>query len=87
MATPISCKQVDDTFGPYAEGCRGGFDFTLLFEESILSMLPLGLLLIVVPFRVFYFFRRAIKVDPSSWLALKLVGGPSQSCISPCTAA
>lgn len=86
MATPESCKQVDDTFGPYAEGCRGGFDFTLLFEESILSILPLALLLIVVPFRISYLFRRTIKVDPSSWLASKLVGGPTQRCTSHCTA-
>lgn len=73
MATPASCKQVDDTFGPYAKSCRGGFDFTLLFEETILSILPLGLLLIVVPFRISYLFRRTIKVDPSSWLASKLL--------------
>ena len=86
MATPASCKQVDDTFGPHAKSCRGGFDFTLLFEESILSILPLGLLLLVVPFRISYLFRRTIKVDPSSWLAAKLVRGPIQRGIPPCTA-
>ena len=78
MARPASCKQVDDTFGPYAGNCRGGFDFTLLFEDSILSILPLALLLLVAPFRISYLFRRAIKVDPSSWLASKLVSGPTQ---------
>ena len=81
----VSCKQIDATFGPYAGDCRGGFDFTLLFEESILSILPLGLLLIIVPFRVSYLFRRTIKVDPSSWLASKLVGSPIQHHISSCT--
>ena len=82
MATPVSCKHVDDTFGPYAGDCRGGFDFTLLFQDSILSLLPLGVLLIVVPFRVSYLVRRSIKVDPSSWLASKLVGRPTRCCIS-----
>lgn len=86
MATTLVCRQVDDTFGPYAQSCRGGFDFTLLFEESILSILPLGLLLTVVPFRISYLFRRTIKVDPSSWLASKLVGGPIHRCTSSCTA-
>ena len=79
----MSCKQIDDTFGPYAQGCRGGFDITLLFQDSILSILPLGLLLIVIPFRISYLFRRKIKVDPSSWLALKLVSNSTQRCISP----
>ena len=81
MARPASCEQVDDTFGPYAGNCRGGFDFTLLFQDSILSILPLALLLLVVPFRISYLFRRTIKVDPSSWLASKLVSGPTQNCI------
>lgn len=68
-----SCPRVDDTFGPYAGSCRGGFDFTLLFEESLLSILPLCLLLAVVPFRVVYLFRRTIKVNRSLLLPSKLV--------------
>lgn len=68
-----SCKLVDDTFGPYAESCRGGFDFTLLFEESILSILPLILLLTVTPFRILYLVRRSIKVNRSVWPSAKLV--------------
>lgn len=63
----------DDTFGPYAKSCRGGFDFTLLFEETVLSILPLCLLLMVVPFRVIYLARREIKVNKSLLLPLKLV--------------
>lgn len=73
MSLKISCERVDNTFGPHAGSCRGGFDFTLLFEESILSILPLALLLLVVPVRTTYLFRRTIKVNPSSWLASKLV--------------
>ncbi|KAL9030430.1 MAG: hypothetical protein Q9196_001447 [Gyalolechia fulgens] len=68
-----SCLVVDDTFGPYAGSCRGGFDFTLLFEESILSILPLCLLLIIVPFRVVYLLRRRIKVYRNFLLPSKLL--------------
>ncbi|KAI4279834.1 MAG: hypothetical protein L6R38_004935, partial [Xanthoria sp. 2 TBL-2021] len=68
-----SCPVIDDTFGPYAGSCRGGFDFTLLFQESILSILPLCILLLVVPFRVLYLVRRTIKVDRRLLLPSKLV--------------
>lgn len=35
---------VEDTFGPVVHGtCLGGFDFTLLFEEALLSIVPVGI--------------------------------------------
>lgn len=35
---------MEDVFGPTVDSlCRHGFDFTLLFEESILTILPLGI--------------------------------------------
>lgn len=68
-----SCKLVDDTFGPSVGRCRGGFDFTLLFEESILSLLPLVLLLGIVPLRILYLFKRSLKVTGSALLLSKLV--------------
>lgn len=35
---------VEDAFGPTVVGaCAGVFDFTLLFEEGILTLLPLGI--------------------------------------------
>lgn len=69
-----SCAQIDDTFGPYALHCRGNFDFTLLFEESILTILPLSLLLVFVPFRLLYLFRKQKKVNDGPLVHLKLVG-------------
>lgn len=69
----ISCKFVDDTFGPYAGFCRGGFDFTLLFEESILSIVPLVLLIGVIPLRLLYLIRRSPKVEGGFLLPSKLV--------------
>lgn len=69
----ISCKITDDTFGPSAGACRGGFDFTLLFEESILSILPIALLLGIVPLRILYLFKKSVKADGKLLLISKLV--------------
>ncbi|KAF4972333.1 hypothetical protein FZEAL_9615 [Fusarium zealandicum] len=44
----------DTSFGPYASDCRGGFDLTLLFEESILVVPINALLLLAAPCRAFY---------------------------------
>jgi len=67
------CTRLDDTFGPHAANCRGGFDFTLQFEETILSLSPLAILLIIAPLRIFYLFKKEKKVIHSPVLSLKLV--------------
>lgn len=78
MATQSSvCVRLDDTLGPYARGCRGGFDFTLLFEETILSLSPLAIFLIIAPLRILFLFKKDKKVVQSPLLSLKLV------CIPP----
>jgi hypothetical protein len=66
--SPSWCSRVDDSFGPHAGECRGGFDFTLLFEETILTLLPVGLLLVVIPPRAWYLLKRAKKVTAGSRL-------------------
>ncbi len=41
LSCPVSA---DNVFGPaVAAPCRAGFDFTLLFEETVLTILPLSL--------------------------------------------
>jgi ATP-binding cassette, subfamily C (CFTR/MRP), member 1 len=68
------CNAIDDNFGPYAgEHCRGGFDFTLLFEDALLSIAPLALLLCIAPFRIIYLWRKQTKVSRSLILPVKLV--------------
>lgn len=68
------CAAVDRTFGPYAgEHCRGGFDFTLLFEEAIFSLIPISLILLIAPIRLFFLWRKQIKVSSSLILPVKLV--------------
>lgn len=56
------CNQQDNSFGPHAGECRGGFDFTLLFEETILTLVPATLSLLVIPPRVWFLLQRRKKV-------------------------
>lgn len=51
------CSSVDDSFGPWAGQCRGGFDFTLLFEESILGIPLLSTFIVLLPGRWWYLSR------------------------------
>lgn len=69
-----SCSRLDDSFGPHAGDCRGGFDFTLLFEEAILTIVPIGLLLMVLPPRIWYLLKRTKKVLAANrWATAKIV--------------
>jgi ATP-binding cassette subfamily C (CFTR/MRP) protein 1 len=68
----------DDTFGPAIGNCesgavRGDFDFTLLFEQSVLSILPSALLLLVVPWRSLQLASQSRKVRKHSSHGLKIV--------------
>ncbi|KAH6876442.1 P-loop containing nucleoside triphosphate hydrolase protein [Thelonectria olida] len=68
-----SCAVVDDSFGPHASGCRGGFDLTLLFEESILVVPITALLLLAAPFRAVYLLcKKTVKVENNYWLYYKV---------------
>lgn len=41
MNTNACGSAVQDVFGPIVgESCLGGFDFTLLFEEAVLTIVP-----------------------------------------------
>jgi ATP-binding cassette subfamily C (CFTR/MRP) protein 1 len=50
----------DDTFGPQVHNCRDGFDFTLLFEQVIFTIVPVAMLLMASPFRILHLIRRPI---------------------------
>lgn len=50
MNDSYSCN--DDSFGPGVIGCNREFDFTLSFEESILSIAPSAILLLLGPIRI-----------------------------------
>ena len=68
------CDVVDDSFGPWAGSCRGGFDFTLFFEGTMLSILPLAFMLSIIPLRAWYLLKRTTKVERGVLLTAKLVG-------------
>lgn len=58
----------DDLFGPRVSLCRDGFDFTLLFEQGILSALPSALVTGASAGYVFYLSRQNIKTkSEASW--------------------
>jgi ATP-binding cassette, subfamily C (CFTR/MRP), member 1 len=65
--------QVEDKFGPVVQGCLGDFDFTLLFEDSILSICPLLIALLLVPFRVLQLWKRSDRVRTGILHSFKLV--------------
>ena len=69
-----SCAAIDNSFGPHAGSCRGGFDLTLLFEESILIVPITAVLLLVTPWRILYLLRKStIKVKRNYWVYFKIV--------------
>ena len=73
MANYTGCAVIDRSFGPYAQNCRGGFDFTVLFEESILTLAPMGFVFLISPFRIVHLLKREKKVVPNALSTLKLV--------------
>ncbi|KAI1751604.1 P-loop containing nucleoside triphosphate hydrolase protein [Xylaria castorea] len=64
----------DGSFGPVVEnGCRGGFDFTVRFEELVLAILPTAIFLLLSPLRAIALFRRRITARRNSLYVAKLV--------------
>ncbi|GKU21471.1 unnamed protein product [Fusarium langsethiae] len=67
----------DSTFGPTVPGiaeCRGGFDFTVTFEESIFSLGPSCLIILLSVWRVSYLYSEGCKTRDSWLLKIKLLG-------------
>ncbi|KAL5086662.1 hypothetical protein Trisim1_008747 [Trichoderma cf. simile WF8] len=59
MAPSQQCApSADNVFGPQVHGCREDFDFTLLFEQSILSILPSLIFLLLALSRCFLVWKR-----------------------------
>ncbi|KAL2832126.1 P-loop containing nucleoside triphosphate hydrolase protein [Aspergillus cavernicola] len=66
------CQQADNSLHPVPPSCRGGFDFSLLFEELILGVLPLALTVLILPRRIWHLFHKLRKVVPSTSEYVKL---------------
>lgn len=63
----------DNFFGPHQPGF---FDFTILFEQSILSILPTALFVLVAPWQISKISRREVCVLSGPLLWAKLVSLP-----------
>ena len=69
---PPGCE--DQSFGPFAGyHCRGGMDFTLRFEESILVIPLQCILLAILPFRLMKLAKTESKVRWGILQPFKLV--------------
>ncbi|KAM0416170.1 hypothetical protein ACHAPD_005085 [Fusarium lateritium] len=73
MNSTNCAASVDASFGPFVPPeCRHGFDFTLIFEQSILVLLPASLLLVIAPFRIFRLRNAQVKVTGHRLRSVKL---------------
>ncbi|PHH87336.1 hypothetical protein CDD83_8998 [Cordyceps sp. RAO-2017] len=60
----------DDDFGPFIHGCRGDFDFTLLFEQSFFSITPSSLFLLLSTLRLGLLLSRGRRQVSGTWFQL-----------------
>lgn len=69
----------DETFGPIlgssASGCYN-FDFTIVFEDSIFTIVPCGIFLLTSTWRLYYLLSKEVVVQWPLLYALKLVSEP-----------
>ncbi|KAJ5361079.1 hypothetical protein N7541_001923 [Penicillium brevicompactum] len=83
MLDPSKCSiELENTFGPIvASSCLHGFDFTLLFEETILTLVPLGLTFLAASLRCWKLQDALEKVNRSwSYAAKELLWLLHTSC-------
>lgn len=73
--------ETDGWFGPGVGSCRGGFDFTLMFQDGILGLLPHVALLLLALIRMATLRRRRSTVRRAYLGLLKTV--MAKSNISP----
>lgn len=70
----VDCVAIDNSWGPWArEDCRWGFDFTLLFEESVFAVLPSCLLLLAAPLQIAWLRGKEKRVGIGNLLPVKEV--------------
>ncbi|PYH89268.1 multidrug resistance-associated protein [Aspergillus ellipticus CBS 707.79] len=73
MASGCSLE-ADNVFGPVVgHACRDGFDFTLLFEQSIFGLIPAVAFLFASPFRVRQLAKKDVRTLRNRMRTAKLV--------------
>lgn len=73
QAAPIVTFAMGDSDNFFGPKLPNVFDFTLVFEQGILSLLPTCLFLCLAPFRMRYLLRKETVVGSSRLLWSKLV--------------
>lgn len=71
----------DSQFGPAYSGPFRSFDFTLLFEDTILTILPASVFLVAAGARAVWLTSKPNKVATSFSRLTKLVSPPSPSAL------
>lgn len=80
--TSVCSSHPDDVFGPVVAECARAFDFTLLFEESILSILPSAILILLSPVRLLSLRKKQHVVGGGALRGAKLVSScNSHDCL------
>lgn len=77
-ACPI---QVQDRFGPAVHGCNGDFDFTLLFQEGIMIIPLMGMVILTMGPRFRYLLSQPVKAKGGWHHIAKLVSTSDISLI------
>ncbi|KAF6830211.1 ABC transporter [Colletotrichum plurivorum] len=62
----------DDTLGPFVRGCRDDFDFTLLFEHVVLTIVPAAIFVVAASARFLHLLgKKKVATAPKfQWLKL-----------------
>lgn len=71
----------DEGFGPVAQDCRGGFDFTIAFEQYLFSILPASLLILAAPLRLRHLRKLPSVVTGASLRNAKLAAAAAFSAL------
>ncbi|KAL3420510.1 hypothetical protein PVAG01_06955 [Phlyctema vagabunda] len=66
--------EAEGQFGPQVSDCRDNFDFTLLFEETILYLAPLLIAAIIISFRIWQLHKRENRLYGGVLHILKQIG-------------
>lgn len=75
MDLASSCDlNADQVFGPVVASCLRGFDFTLLFEQTILGILPNASFIFLTVLQLRYLANQHVIIYPGLLYNLKLVG-------------
>lgn len=71
----MDCDAADTAWGPWAgPDCRGGLDFTLTFEEAILTILPTALFILAAVAQIVFLIGRPRVVANGVLMWVKQVG-------------